>query len=69
LEKLLTNKKKLIRSIGGILMVSVAGFISYTMLAGLVLSGSVETANKWSYIFIGTFSLDNVIYSPIQLIL
>jgi hypothetical protein len=50
-------------------MVSVAGFISYTMLAGLVLSGSVETANKWSYIFIGTFSLDNVIYSPIQLIL
>jgi hypothetical protein len=46
-------------------MIIATGFISYTMLAGLILSGSVETANKWSYIFIGTFSLDNIIYSPI----
>jgi hypothetical protein len=65
LEKLLTHKKRTIRSIGGIMMITAASFISYTMLAGLVLSGSVETANKWSFIFIGSFSLDNIIYSPI----
>jgi hypothetical protein len=46
-------------------MISVACFVSYTMLAGLVLSGSVETANQWSYIFIGSFSLDNLLYAPI----
>lgn len=49
------------------MIVSAAG-ISYTMLAGLVLSGSVETTNQWSYVFIGTFSLDNVFYSPVQLV-
>jgi hypothetical protein len=54
---------------GAIFMIAVAAFISYTMLAGLVLSDSVETTNKWSYIFLGSFSLDNIFYSPIQLVI
>ncbi|CAD8210006.1 unnamed protein product [Paramecium octaurelia] len=69
LEKMLAHKKKSVRIGGAFVMIVTAGFISYTMLAGLVLSGSVETANQWSYIFIGTFSADNLLYSPIQLVL
>lgn len=65
LEKMLSSLKKPVRVIGGIFMIISAAGMSYTMLSGLVLSGSVETANQWSYIFIGTFSLDNLIYSPI----
>jgi hypothetical protein len=61
----LSHKKKPVRVIGAIFMIVVAGFISYTMLAGLVLSGSVEASNKWSYIFIGSLTLDNMVYSPI----
>lgn len=65
---MLAHKKKSVRIGGAVVMIVTAGFISYTMLAGLVLSGSVETANQWSYIFIGTFSADNIFYSPIQLV-
>ncbi|CAD8121951.1 unnamed protein product [Paramecium sonneborni] len=69
LEKMLVHKKKSVRIGGAVVMIVTAAFISYTMLAGLVLSGSVETANQWSYIFIGTFSADNILYSPMQLVL
>lgn len=48
-------------------MILSAGYISYTMLAGLMLSESIEEANTWSGIFVGSFVLDNFIYSPIQL--
>jgi hypothetical protein len=65
LEKTLAHKKKVVRIIGAVFMIVSAAFISYTMLAGLILSGSVETANQWSYIFIGTFSLDNLFYTPL----
>lgn len=42
---MLAHKKKSVRIGGAVVMIVTAAFISYTMLAGLVLSGSVETAN------------------------
>ncbi|CAD8190791.1 unnamed protein product [Paramecium octaurelia] len=68
LEKTLSHKKKLVRSLGAVIMIVSAGLISYVMLAGLVMMDSVETANQWSYIFLGTFTLDNLLYCPISLI-
>ncbi|CAD8165454.1 unnamed protein product [Paramecium pentaurelia] len=68
LEKTLSHKKKIVRSIGAVFMIISAGLISYVMLAGLVMMDSVETANQWSYIFVGTFTLDNLFYCPISLI-
>jgi hypothetical protein len=53
------------RAFGAIFMMTVGGLMSYTMLAGLLLSGSVEIANRWTYIFIASFSLDNLLYTPI----
>ncbi|CAD8121927.1 unnamed protein product [Paramecium sonneborni] len=68
LEKTLSHKKKVVRTFGAIFMIMSAGVISYVMLAGLVMMDSVETANQWSYIFVGTFTLDNLFYCPISLI-
>jgi hypothetical protein len=69
LEKLLSHSKKIVRVVGSGVMIVFAGFISYTMLAGLALNGDIEASNKWSFIFLGSLTLDNIVYSPIQLII
>ena len=45
LEKMLSSLKKSVRILGVIIMILSTIGISYTMLAGLILSGSVEAAN------------------------
>ncbi|CAD8190779.1 unnamed protein product [Paramecium octaurelia] len=68
LEKTLSNKSKTVRMIGVIIMIGGAAFISYIMLAGLVLMNQIEQSNQMSLIFIGAFAVDNLIYSPLSLL-
>ncbi|CAD8121931.1 unnamed protein product [Paramecium sonneborni] len=69
LEKSLSNKSKIVRMIGIVIMIGSAALISYILLAGLVLMNSISQSNQQSLIFIGAFLTDNIIYSPLSLLI
>ncbi|CAD8072273.1 unnamed protein product [Paramecium primaurelia] len=69
LEKSLSNKSRMIRMIGVLIMIGGAALISYVMLAGLVIMNQTQQSNQMSLIFIGAFLVDNLIYSPMSLLI